>query len=1192
MLARRQVRLAVMGALVAGASGAACRCGERPETERASTEASVPHRAGGPAPTARPEGRSARPGGRGAEALGAPPPEGAFDPGASGAGEGGAPATAPEPAAGPLAREPVPERATLDVTPPTPPADLTASPLTDRKVELRWGEASDAVGVTAYEVLREGQVVFAGPGRAAVDTVLQPGRTYCYTVRALDAAGNASAPGDSACATMPDLTPPSVPEDVVAVAVSDTQVALRWSAASDDVGTVSYEVVRDERVVAAGAGTEATESGLRAGTRYCFAVRARDATGNRSPASRSACLTTPDVTPPTAPLRPSARALSEKAVEIRWEAASDDVAVVDYEVVREGMVRRRATATSAVEEGLRAATRYCWEVRARDAAGNRSDGSGPACTTTPDTTPPTPPKRLVAAAAGETRIDVRWQAASDDVGVAGYELSRDGQPIARGEALRARDAGLRAFGEHCYVVRAFDAAQNRSAPAGPVCARTRDETPPAPPGNVVASVAGADRIEVRWEAATDNGEVAAYRVRREGTAIASVAGLFASEGPLRPGFTYCYVVTAVDGAGNRSPDAAPACATIPDVTPPTPPSDPEARATSETEIALRWKASADDNRVEGYEVVAAGGAVAARAPGPAAVAAGLRAGAEHCFTVRARDPAGNVSPESARVCATTPDRTPPQVPPGVSASPASDTEVRLGWKPSRDNVGVAGYEVRRDGALLRVQAGTALADPGLRPAVRYCYEVRAFDAAGNVSEPGPACATTPDLRPPTAPARIDAAPAGGKIAVGWSAAMDDVGVAVYEVLRAGSVVARVSDTSFVESGLEARRWCYTVRALDAAGNRSPETAPACATAPDVMPPSPPSRLRAPKVAETRAELRWIDSTDNVGVVGYEVLRGGAVVITSADPSARDASLAPAREYCWTVRAFDAAGNRSMESDRLCLRTPDETPPALGGELVAAAEVEDAVDLRWARATDNVGVTGYDVLRDGALVASVEDLRLRDGGRRAGARHCYAVRARDAAGHASKPITACLTLPDLTPPTLPSDLEAAPTDTEVALRWTEASDNVGVSAYEVLRGGSVVARAPGAVAVETRLAPRTEHCYRVRALDAAGNRSAAAGPVCATTLDPRQPPAPRNVVAALSGEAVRIAWSASPRRSVVYRVYAGSASMGATRYLAFEVKLGGMRERCFRVTAVDEEGRESPRSKEACLAVVEPASALK
>ncbi|HEY6098172.1 MAG TPA: fibronectin type III domain-containing protein, partial [Anaeromyxobacter sp.] len=342
------------------------------------------------------------------------------------------------------------------------------------------------MGVASYEVLRDGQVVFVGPGLAGEETGLAPARTYCYSVRALDAAGNASAIRGPACATTPDLTPPTAPEDLAAEAVSETQVELRWSASTDDVGVAGYEVLRDRVPVSAAAETHASDRGLRSGTRYCFAVRARDAAGNRSPPGRSACLTTPDLTPPSPPRHPVARALSESSVEIRWEPASDNVAVAGYDVLRDGNVRRRASETAAVEEGLGAATRYCYEVRARDAAGNLSETGGPACATTPDTTPPTPPRRLVAVAAGEARIDLRWQASTDNVGVAGYEVSRDGEPIARTEATRAGDAGLRAWSEHCYAVRALDRAGNRSEPGGPVCARTRDETPPAPPARVVA----------------------------------------------------------------------------------------------------------------------------------------------------------------------------------------------------------------------------------------------------------------------------------------------------------------------------------------------------------------------------------------------------------------------------------------------------------------------------------------------------------------------------------------------------------------------------------------------------------------------------------------------------------------------------------------------------------------------------------
>jgi chitodextrinase len=96
------------------------------------------------------------------------------------------------------------------------------------------------------------------------------------------------------------------------------------------------------------------------------------------------------------------------------------------------------------------------------------------------------------------------------------------------------------------------------------------------------------------------------------------------------------------------------------------------------------------------------------------------------------------------------DTTPPTVPAGLTATPTSTTAVVLSWSAATDAVGVTGYEVLRDGAIVLVTAGTTANDAGLASATRYCWAVRAFDAAGNRSASSPdACATTSDVVPPS-----------------------------------------------------------------------------------------------------------------------------------------------------------------------------------------------------------------------------------------------------------------------------------------------------------------------------------------------------------------------------------------------------------------------------------------------------------
>jgi chitinase len=110
------------------------------------------------------------------------------------------------------------------------------------------------------------------------------------------------------------------------------------------------------------------------------------------------------------------------------------------------------------------------------------------------------------------------------------------------------------------------------------------------------------------------------------------------------------------------------------------------------------------------------------------------------------------------------------------------------------------------------------------------------------------------------------------------------------------------------------------------------------------------------------------------------------------------------------------------------------------------------------------------------------------------------------------------------------------------------------------------------------------CYSVRAFDAAGNRSEPAGPACATTADPSQLASPSDLrVVRVSTTDVLLQWEPSEQAGVLYRIYAnGTKSVGLTRGNTFNPsgRIGAQAD-CYRVAALDDEGRESPRSNEIC-----------
>lgn len=89
-----------------------------------------------------------------------------------------------------------------------------------------------------------------------------------------------------------------------------------------------------------------------------------------------------------------------------------------------------------------------------------------------DLTSPTAPTNLSATAASRSQINLSWGPSSDNLGVAGYPIYRDGVNLATTTGNSYSDSGLKANTTYCYVVKAFDTGGNLSAPSNQACATT------------------------------------------------------------------------------------------------------------------------------------------------------------------------------------------------------------------------------------------------------------------------------------------------------------------------------------------------------------------------------------------------------------------------------------------------------------------------------------------------------------------------------------------------------------------------------------------------------------------------------------------------------------------------------------------------------------------------------------------------
>ncbi|CAI6083108.1 fibronectin type III domain-containing protein [Cohnella sp. JJ-181] len=234
-----------------------------------------------------------------------------------------------------------------------------------------------------------------------------------------------------------------------------------------------------------------------------------------------------------------------------------------------------------------------------------------------------------------------------------------------------------------------------------------------------------------------------------------------------------------------------------------------------------------------------------------------------------------------------------------------------------------------------------------------------------------------------------------------------------------------------------------------------------------------------------------------------------------------------------------------------LAAADITPPTNPTGLNAPSKTATTVTLSWTGATDNVGVTNYDVYRSGSLVGTTTTATtFTVTGLTASTAYSFTVKARDAAGNVSSPsntlnVTTSAGASDTTAPSAPTGLTSpSKTDTSVSLSWTASTDNVAVTAYDIYRGGSLAGSTAGATTyTATGLTASTAYSFTVKARDAAGNVSAASSALSVTTNAPAPSSLPSPWLTQDIGS-VGVAGSATYSGGV-YTVNGSGADIGGT-----------------------------------------------
>ncbi len=714
---------------------------------------------------------------------------------------------------------------------------------------------------------------------------------------------------------------------------------------------------------------------------YFYKVTAEDAAGNVGPASNEASATvTADTSAPTAPFLLGS--VTGGTVNLDWSGSTDDVGVVKYNVHRgatsgftpsAGNRIAQPTGTNYADSGRPAGT-YFYKVTAEDAAGNVSSASNEITATVADAIPPSAPTGLAATPGGST-INLSWTAASDDVGVAKYNVHRGvsagftpstANRIAQPSGTSYADAGL-AAGTYFYKVTAEDAAGNVGPVSNTASATVADTTAPTAPSGLAAN-GGAGQASLTWTAATDNVGVAHYNVHRGTTAgftpstanrIAQPTGASYTNTGLAAG-NYFYKLTAEDTAGNVGPASNEASATV--TAPPTTGlvaaygfdagagttvADQSGSGNAGTIANATWAAAGKYGKALSFNGTNA--AVTVPDSSSLDLTSGMtlegwvnpNAGGDfRTFVVKER-PGDLVyglysSSETNRPQAQVTIGATPRLLNGTATLPTGAwTHLAATYDGTTQRLYVNGTQV----STLAVAGTIATSNSPLKIGGNSIWgewftglidEVRVYNRALSAAEIQADMNTSissPDTIPPSAPGTLSANGGLGQVALSWGAASDNVAVARYNLHRGTSAgftpstanrIAQPTGTSYTNTGLAAGTYYYKVIAEDAAGNVGPASNEASATATaDTTPPT--VSITSPAGGSTASGTVSVDANaaDNGSVAGVQFKLDGANLgaedTTAPYSISWDTFTAANGAHSVAAVARDGAGNTTTSS---------------------------------------------------------------------------------------------------------------------------------------------------------------------------------------------------------------------------------------------------------------------------------------
>ena len=395
------------------------------------------------------------------------------------------------------------------------------------------------------------------------------------------------------------------------------------------------------------------------------------------------------------------------------------------------------------------------------------------------------------------------------------------------------------------------------------------------------------------------------------------------------------------------------------------------------------------------------------------------------------------SPGQTNVIEIPPDTTPPGAPGTLSSSGPLPAGITLTWGPAGDDRGVTGYQVLRDGAVIATTSGLTYTDSAVTGPNTYDYSVKAFDAEGNVGAPSNVVTeTTP---PGYAPSLFSDSFAGANGA-GWGPSWTTTSANGSATIQSGAGRLAFNNTSGAYAraqltGLAARGDTDTLMSYQwsGAGSRAyfnvyargsggwantdrPRTGYGVELRSDsgtvtlrrVVNGAVTTLQSVSGAQVTGTQKQWLRLRVVGSTIQFKIWSDGTTEPSAWRATVTDTSVTtPGQLFITNRRSGSNSGNRHVDVDDVLVTTnggatppADTEAPSVPAGLDAPSVGSNSVTLSWTASTDNTGVTGYEVLRNGTAVGTVATTGYVDNGLAPSTLYTYTVRARDAAGNFS------------------------------------------------------------------------------------------------------------------------------------------------------------------------------------------------